>query len=238
MQNQSYWIAGSSPALSFAAEQLHQAGFSCAADPAQAQMMLYDTPTPAFVQEEISRSPLVIGGNLDLLDPEQPRLDLLKDPWYLARNGELTAQAALGLLLPQLQDSFSHSPVLILGWGRIGRCLERLLRQLGIPVSVYTRKEADQAMLYALGGFPVEREELSDFLPRCAGLINTAPAQILTTGEQALVPQDCIVLELASVRALTCPQTNWARGLPGKYKAPASGRLIAQTILRHYKEVL
>jgi len=237
MKEKSVFIAGQSQALIHAAVALNQCGIPFTADAAEADILLYDIPTPAFLMDEIPSDPMIIGGNLDFLKDNHRKLDLLKDPWYLAHNAQLTAQAAAGILLPKLECSFPCAPTLILGWGRIGKCLDQLLRQLGIPVSVYARSEADQAMLSALGYTAVSRSEIPSLLPKFKCIINTAPAEILAPEEEKLIQSKCIQLDLASNAGLHGQNALHARGLPGKYKAEASGMLIAQTILRHSQEV-
>ena len=237
MEEKSIFIAGDSQALIYAAVELNRNGVPFTSDPDEAQILLYDIPTPAFMKEEIPFRPLIIGGNLDFLEEGYQKLDLLKDPWYLAHNALLTAQAAVGLLAPKVECSFPDAPVLILGWGRIGKCLDQLLRQMGFPVSVFARKPEDRAMLSALGYTAVNRDEMSQRLPDYKCIINTAPARILTDLEQNRIRKDCIQLDLATVRGLAGDNVHHARGLPGKYKAEASGKLIAETVLRHSKEV-
>lgn len=238
MEEKSIYIAGESQALIYAAVELNRSGVPFTSDPDEAQILLYDIPTPAFLKDEIPMQPTIIGGNLDFLGEGYRTVDLLKDPWYLAHNALLTAQAAAGILLPKLECSFPDAPTLILGWGRIGKCLDQLLRQVGIPVSVYARKPADQAMLSALGYTAVSREDISRRLDKYKCIINTAPAEILTAQEEAMIQKDCIQIDLATIRGLHSSNVMHARGLPGKYKAEASGKLIAQTILRCKQEVL
>jgi len=171
------------------------------------------------------------------LDDLHPKLDLLKDPYYLAQNARITAEAALGLILPKLESDFAHADILILGWGRIGKCLDQIFRHLGFPVSVYARKAQDRAMLSALGYTAVSREDMIRNLGHYHCIINTAPAQILTEEEFSATARTCVKVDLASVPGIPGPDVMHARGLPGKYKPRASGKLIAQTILQHWEEV-
>lgn len=237
MDEKCIYIAGDSQALITAAVELNQNGVPFTADPEEADVLLYNVPTAAFLRDEIPKGPMIIGGNLDFLDETFPKLDLLKDPYYLAQNALLTAEATLGLILPKLECDFASANTLILGWGRIGKCLDQLLRRLGIPVSVYARKPEDRAMLGALGYTPVDREECSRKLLQYKCIINTAPAQVLSEEELAQASPDCIKIDLASTLSIPGPGVLHARGLPGRFKAEASGKLIARTILRHREEV-
>ena len=167
----------------------------------------------------------VIGGNLDHPALEGYRkLDLLKDPEYAARNGAITAHCAIRLALPCLDITLDGCPVLIIGWGRIGKCLARLLGSLGADVTVAARKETDRAMLRALGYRAVDTVGLKAKGYRL--LYNTVPEKILS--EQA----DCTAIELASGVFLPGENVIDGRGLPGRFAPESSGRLMAETIVR------
>ena len=237
MVDKSIFIAQDSPALIEAAVELNRSGISFCGSCEEADVLLYNVPTAPFLRDDIPAGPFIIGGNLDFLDECHPKLDLLKDPFYLAQNARITAEAALGLILPKLESDFAHTDILILGWGRIGKCLDQIFRRLDFPVSVYARKPQDRAMLSALGYTAVTKEEMAQNLGRYHCIINTAPAQILTEAELSAASNTCVKVDLASVTGIPGPDVLHARGLPGKYKPRASGKLIAQTILRHWEEV-
>lgn len=223
------YITGDSPALLHAELELRNAGVPFASKPEEAEVLLYNVPTAAFLREDIPKDRFIIGGNLDFLNEGIQNLDLLKDPAYVTANAALTAEAVLGLLLPNLECDFASSPTLVIGWGRIGKCMAKLLKGIGIPVSVCARKPEDRAMLHALGYEAAAPEDLR-LNYKC--IINTAPAQILTsTGTNA------IKIDLASIQGIPGTDVLHARGLPGKYKAEASGKLIARTILNRREEV-
>ena len=170
----------------------------------------------------------IIGGNLGIpvLDAYS-KLDLLQDPVYLAENARLTAECALRILGEQLQTSIFGCDILIIGWGRIGKCLAQLLRSMGARVVVAARKSADLGMLRALGYAAIAMSAIPDILPQMRVLINTAPAMVLeNTGNFS-----GLKLDLASVKGIAGEDVVWARGLPGKMLPEASGALIARRVL-------
>ena len=176
----------------------------------------------------------VIGGNLyvDYLK-EYPTMDLLQDPRYLARNAAITAQCALQAAAPHLHTAFADTPVLILGWGRIGKCLANLLKAYGAPVTVAARKPQDRAMLEALGYYAVDFEKVPEILAQYRLLYNTVPDLPFIWDLSKVV-----AIDLASEPGMQGDNVIIARGLPGKYAPESSGRLMAETILRYYKEGL
>lgn len=217
--------------LRYAAIELAKAGVSFASSEEDANVILYPIPSPKSMLQPPGHGQLVIGGHLDL--PDHAHLDLLKDPLYLAQNAEITAEAALGILLKELPCCLKDAEVLILGWGRIGKCLAQKLKNLGANVSVYARKQTDLAMLSALHYPAISPEMLPQQLGRFHCIVNTVPAVILSSSEG--IQPACLLMDLASGVFLPGDHVLSARGLPGKCKPSASGKLIAQSILRYLK---
>lgn len=170
----------------------------------------------------------VIGGRLDL--PGYRTLDLLEDPEYLARNASITAHCAVKLALPSLSVTLEKCPVLILGWGRIGKCLSRLLRNMGAEVTVAARKESDRAMLAALGYRAVDYSSLSGMLRGFRLIYNTVPEKMLS--DSTTYGDGCVKIELSSNPVLPGPDVIDGRRLPGRLAPESSGKLIAETIVR------
>ena len=181
-------------------------------------------PVPTRIPVQVPEGVTVIGGNL-----ESPGIDLLKDPFYLAENAAITARCAMGLI----GKDFRELSVLILGWGRIGKCLGRFLREAGAEVTIAVRKESDVAMIRALGYGSVRFHEVPPLLPQFGAIANTVPAMVLAA---AGCREDCVLLELASKPGITGDKIIDGRGLPGRFAPEESGRLIARTVLRLCKE--
>lgn len=174
---------------------------------------------------------VVIGGNLS--HPAlayHTTIDLLKIADFLAQNAAITADCALQVAAPLLSATFSETPTLIIGWGRIGKCLSKLLKSIGSPVTVAARKETDRAMLNALGYDTVDIPDIPKRLPKIRLLFNTVPELVLPK-EQLSLYRNCVKIELASKTGIESDDVVIARGLPGVHAPESSGRLIAQTIL-------
>lgn len=181
----------------------------------------------------IPKSITVIGGTLDADYLRTYRkIELLKDALFLAKNAAITAECALQTVAPYLTTTFADSPALVLGWGRIGKCLAKLLKGIGCPVTVAARKEGDRAMAEALGYRAVNFSGIAKEIPRHRILFNTVPDGISVNGKF----DRCIILDLASPPGLNCSSAIAARGLPGKYAPESAGKLIAESVCRLIKE--
>lgn len=226
------------PAALAACQELEAGGFSLCREPAPGvRGLLLDVPTPQTVEIPWDRLPegcRVFGGNLAGVPEGFQAQDLLKDPIYTAQNADITARCALRLAAGKLEETLAGLPVLILGWGRIGKCLGRHLRSLGADVSVFARNPKDRGLLAALGYKALDRAEMLAALPGIRLVFNTAPELILSEADT----QSCgaLLVDLASRRGMEDPRALWARGLPGKLAPLSSGRLMAQTVCRLWKE--
>ena len=244
------FCAGGTEAARFARKILTQKGLPIADAPVpDVKHLLLDVP---------SFSPtgsLRMGGNVDaLLDPlpgdciiyggklNHPALrsfrtvDFLEDEGYLAANAYITAECALDVALPYLTVTLRGCPVLIIGFGRIGKCLGQLLRAIGADVTISARKDADLAMIGALGYTPIHTSHISESLPRYRLIFNTVPFPVLNAEQLSRCREDCVKIELASTDGMEGEGIVIARGLPGIHLPESSGELIANTFLQYYKE--
>ena len=240
---------GCSESCRYASAALEEAGYTLTDHPSpeithllldvpsfQSNSLLRDGSDLKEMLRMLPKTITVIGGNLDadFLDGYHT-LDLLKDPFYLAKNAAITADCALKVAVPYLKTTFEMSPVLILGWGRIGKCLARLLSALHCPVTVAARKDSDRAMLEGLGYRAVDFSNVPEICMNFRILFNTVPNPPICCDAVDL-HRDGIVIDLASAPGIQGRAVIPARGLPGKYAPESSGKLIAETILRLSRE--
>lgn len=246
MDKNKFFFSGQSDALYHASRALARRGYHICTAPGPDVTHLV-LPVPSFdknghIKENIPldsvldclpKNITVIGGNLQNSLPADYRcIDLLQDYTYLAQNASITAYCALGYAISNLPVTLRQCPILILGWGRIGKCLARLLSQLGGKVSIFARKPTDVAMLEALG-YETETLSLPAYnLSRYRVIFNTAPTLLLTQAHLRFCRPDCLKIDLASSPGIDAADVIWARGLPGKDAPETSGKLIADTIAR------
>ena len=120
---------------------------------------------------------------------------VLEDPLYVKENALLTAEGAIHSAGDYFPKALRDANCLVIGCGRIGMELIRMLRSLHIrTVAAARRKESREAA----GGPAVSIEELPSVLPEADVIFNTVPAMILNEELLHSVKQDCLLLELAS----------------------------------------
>jgi len=241
-----FCTAGHTDALAYAVAALKKMGceFAPMPDDSVTHLLL---PCPAFdekgklrgsgdvekIMTQLSKEVVVMGGKLT-----HPALkgyackDLLQDADYLAENAMITAHCAVKIALQALPATLKDQPVLVAGWGRIGKCLSRLLRDMGARVTISARKESDRAMIRALGYDALDPGEQGYRLVAFRLIFNTVPEMIFPKDKLQYCQEDCLKIDLASLPGMDGSDVIVARGLPNLEAPESSGHLIAKTVLR------
>ena len=175
-----------SEAILHAENYLTEAGLQVTRTPAP-DVTLVLLPVPSFpkgdgylahILADLPEKVIVCGGNLSTpLLKNFCTVDFLKDSYYLCENAAITARCAIQLLESKL--SLDGCRVLILGWGRIGKCLSFLLRDRGAAVSIAARKAEDLAMIKALEFGSITMNSVCGKEAQFDAVLNTVPAMIL-----------------------------------------------------------
>ena len=184
----------------------------------------------------LPKNTTVWGGQLNhpSLDPYKT-MDLLKDEQYLSDNAAITADCTLQVAASRLDTVWKDTPALIIGWGRIGKCLGFQLTALGCPVTIAARNPAHRATLHSLGYHSLDFGVIKVHLPQYRLIINTVPSPVLSQQDTESLTE-CVKIDLASSAGIQGSDVFWARGLPGILAPESSGKLIAETFLRLVRE--
>ena len=237
MRQKSICCPGGSMAIQYANEYLSGLGFQIIPEASRnAAHLLLPVPSfPAsepFIESTLAVLPsdvVISGGNLGNRFPQHITVDFLKDPYYLAENAAITAVCAIRIVKEERGTAIKGCPVLIVGWGRIGKCLSCLLQAEGAAVTVAARTDADRAMIRALGCRSISIEGAALELCHYDVILNTVPVMVLPGMD---TKPDAVILELASKPGMAGANIIDARGLPSKMAPQISGELIAKTFIR------
>ena len=170
--------------------------------------------------------------------------DYMAEEELAVRNAVPTAEGAIALAMAETPFTIASSRCLVIGWGRIGRILSKMLSGLGAEVTVATRRHEAAAMVRALGMRAVLSDELETAVSQTQMIFNTAPAMVLGGNILSKTRRDVLIIDLASkpggvdlelARELGI-NTIWALSLPGKVAPVTSGEIIADTILHKLEE--
>lgn len=153
-------------------------------------------------------------------------------------NSVPSAEGAIQIAMEELPITIHRSQAFVLGFGRTGKTLARMLHGLGAYVTVAARKEADLARIWEMGWHSLNFNELNSNIEQAEIIFNTVPSMILDEGLLQKVNRACLIVDLAStpggtdfpaaerlgIKAILAP------GLPGKVAPKTAGLILARVI--------
>lgn len=194
------------------------------------------------------KPPLFIAGKVQDIVPlcgERLRvIDFLEREDMAILNAVPTAEGALQIALEKTRHTIRDSRCLVLGYGRIGKVLARMLADLGAEVTVAARKFADIARIRNAHHTPVKFTEVREVLPVQDVIFNTVPVTVLAEEALDTVKKSCLIIDLASkpggvdfkyAESLGL-NVIWALSLPGKVAPISAGRIMKETLYNIVEE--
>ncbi len=124
--------------------------------------------------------------------------DLLEDEAFAILNSIPSAEGAIQRAMEKTNITIHGAKVLVLGYGRLGKTLARMLKGIGADVTVEARKSYDLAWIMENGYKGVTIEELDDILYDQDIIFNTIPALILDKKKISKMKKDTLIIDLAS----------------------------------------
>jgi dipicolinate synthase subunit A len=172
-------------------------------------------------------------------------IDLLEREEMAVLNAIPTAEGAIQIAMEELPITLHDSKALILGFGRIGKILAKMLDGLGVKVFVEARKYADIAWIKSYGYKPIYINELGDYIGNMDEIFNTIPHKILDMNMLDRINRECLVIDLASKpggvdleRAkILGIKVIWALSLPGKVAPVTAAKFIRETVYNIIEEL-
>jgi dipicolinate synthase subunit A len=172
-------------------------------------------------------------------------VDLLEREEMAVLNAIPTAEGAIQIAMEELPITLHDSNTLILGFGRTGKTLAKMLAGIGSNVYVEARKYSDIAWIRSYGYNPVLINELTNYISGMDVIFNTIPHTIFTADLLSKVGKDCLIIDLASkpggidfnkAKEMGI-KTIWALSLPGKVAPVTAARFLKDTVYNIIEEL-
>lgn len=167
-------------------------------------------------------------------------IDYLEREELSVLNARATAEGAVSIALTEQPVTVAGENILILGMGRIAKCLIRILSGFGADITAAARKYSDLAWAEVYGCKSVDIRELgnSSALENADLIFNTVPHLILDRSLLEKCSKNCLIIDLASkpggldfdAAGLLGLRAIWALSLPGKTAPVSSGKIIGTAI--------
>lgn len=159
------------------------------------------------------------------------------------KNARITAEGALMTAMEMTDTGILGTPMAVIGYGRIGQYLSRILVALGASVTVYARRAASLAQAASDGCATRHISELSSLTDGFGAVFNTVPSRLIGKDILSVMPCDTLMIDLASPPFGIDPDAAgeatsrcglgviFAPSLPGRYAPKSAGTVIAEGIL-------
>lgn len=155
-----------------------------------------------------------------------------------------SAEGVIQMAMEMLPITIHGSSAFVIGFGRTGRTLARLLSAMGARTWVVARKNADLARIIEMNLKPVSFTEMKSCLDEADMIFNTVPAPVLTEDILTGITPGTIIIDLATtpggtdfhaaerlgIKAVLAPS------LPGRVAPKTAGRILAKAITRFLAE--
>ncbi len=171
-------------------------------------------------------------------------VELLKRNDLAIFNSIPTAEGAVAMAIEHTNVTIHGSEVVVLGFGRVGMTLARLLKAMGAKVHTGVRFPEQFARAYEMGLNPFYTVDWLEQLDSIDLLFNTIPSMIVTAKVIAAMSQQTVIIDLATkpggtdfrfaekrqIKALQAP------GLPGIVAPKTAGNMFASTLCQLISE--
>lgn len=162
---------------------------------------------------------------------------------FVIRNAYITAECAVQRTMEELQHTIRGTKCLVLGYGRIGKCLAKMLRNMGSETTVAARKGCDRVWAELDGHQTCTFEHLCE-KDTYDIIYNTVPHLVLDRKSLERAGKNCLCIDLASrpggidfgAADSLGIKTIWALGLPGKMAPHSAGIAILDTVFQILEE--
>ena len=169
--------------------------------------------------------------------------DLLKREDFTEANALLSAEGAVKVAIESFEGTISGSKILVIGYGRIGKRLSRMLKALNADVTVASRSPIKAEKISSDGYTPIKTSGLKQ-ISEFDIVFNTADALVVDGEILRGSRNSALIIDLASapggVDFKTAEKLSFttvhALGLPGKYSPKAAGEIISDAVATIIKE--
>lgn len=161
-------------------------------------------------------------------------------PVFTLENSMLTAEGLLSELIRYTPFSLSSANILLLGYGRCGTAIGKLLHSLCRSIYVLEQESEKLNQAEKNGICPVTPEDFSMVLPQCNIVINTIPASVLEPTQLQKLPGSCHIFDIASApfgfpadvtEKYLLPYFR-IPGIPGRFSPVTAGHITGKVIER------
>ena len=194
----------------------------------------------------INKGGTVFGGKADqnivkmFTDSGANFIDYNSDEEFTIKNAMLTAEGAVMTAISLTDTALFRQNILIIGFGRIGKSLARILGGFGADVTAAARRSESRAWAEIYGCKSVSINGMKNRCGKYSIIFNTVPSLVIDEDMISNLDKNTLIIDLASAPGGTDfaaakkagLNTLHYTGVPGKVSPVTAGTIAAQTVER------
>jgi len=173
-------------------------------------------------------------------------VDMLLREELLTLNAIPTAEGAIKIAIEETDITLHGNHVMVIGYGRIGTILSRMLHGMGAKVSAVVDSPTAAALAQSAGYDIIPYAQMNDYLPAASIIFNTVPEILLDASNIHRIGKDTLVIDLASppygVDVTAARDIGrrvlFTNSLPGKVAPVTTADYIFDTVMEIIREYM
>ena len=166
--------------------------------------------------------------------------DFMKYEEFAILNTIPTVEGAIEIAIKNTEITLHNANILVAGYGRIGKLLAKILKDMGANVTVSARKNEDFAWINTYGYNKLEYKDLVENVEKYDIIFNTVPYMLFDEEVLKRINKECLIIDLASKPGgIDFSYANrlgvnciWALGLPGKVACKSAAKYMLEVIFK------
>ncbi len=165
-------------------------------------------------------------------------IDLLQNEELAILNAIPTAEGAIQIAMENSDITLHNSNVLVMGFGRIGKILCKMLSGIGANVHCEARKGSDLAKIKLYGYNEIDLKNLDKNLDKFDFIFNTIPYIMLDKERLKRIKKECLIIDLASKPGGVDFEYAKEIGVKAFLELALPGRVAPKTSAKYIKEII
>ena len=165
---------------------------------------------------------------------------LSEDEQLMLALARQTAQGALHAVSGKMDCEWYACEVLLIGYGRIGQALHRMLNGYDANVIVAARRASVREQAKALGACVIDMEAIPEMMEKARVVFSTPAQRVLNAGVITHMKKTAMLADLSSspfgadvASALAMGIEAWREpALPGRFCSESAGRSVFDAVVR------
>ncbi|WP_353892038.1 dipicolinate synthase subunit DpsA [Proteinivorax hydrogeniformans] len=171
-------------------------------------------------------------------------IEIAEDDELAILNSIPSGEGAIQMAMDNSEITIHGSKAIVIGFGRCGTTLARMLQGLGAKVTIVTRNPVNLARAFEMGFYGIHPQKAKQHYSKAELIFNTAPSMVLDKKALESLKNVEVIIDIASapggvdfayakkigIKALLAP------GLPGIIAPKTAGKILSEVLPKFLKE--